>query len=102
MKIKILAILESESNQEDIEDKYNIVDIKVENSKNEIILIEIQYGRELDYMQRMLYEFETEGKIEFARNLLDVLNGYRNNSSKKWLKYGRCKKITREKIKVNW
>jgi len=54
-EITILEILESESNQEYVDDKYNRVDIKVKNSKEEIILIEIQYGRELDYMQRMLY-----------------------------------------------
>ena len=53
--IKILAILESESNRDDADDKSNIVDIKVENSKNEIILIEIQYGRQLDYIHRMLF-----------------------------------------------
>jgi len=53
--ITILEILESESNQDDRDDKYNRVDIKVKNDKEEIILIEIQYSRELDYMQRMLY-----------------------------------------------
>ena len=53
--IKILAILESEGNKEDVDDKYNIVDIKVENSKKEIILIEVQYGQELDFLHRMLY-----------------------------------------------
>ena len=53
--ITILEILESESNPDYIDDKYNRVDIKVKNHKDEIILIEIQYGRELDYMQRMLY-----------------------------------------------
>lgn len=53
--ITILEILEGESNQDDRDDKYNRVDIKVKNDKEEIILIEIQYGRELDYMQRMLY-----------------------------------------------
>jgi predicted transposase/invertase (TIGR01784 family) len=53
--ITILEILESESNQAIENDKYNRVDIKVKNHKEEIILIEIQYGRELDYMQRMLY-----------------------------------------------
>ncbi len=53
--ITILEILESEANQEIYTDKFNRVDIKVKNHKEEIILIEIQYGRELDYMQRMLY-----------------------------------------------
>jgi len=53
--ITILEILESEANQEIYNDKYNRVDIKVKNHKEEIILIEIQYGRELDYMHRILY-----------------------------------------------
>jgi len=53
--IKIIEVLESESNKEFKEDKFNRVDIKVKNSKDEIVLIEIQYDRELDYLQRMLY-----------------------------------------------
>lgn len=53
--IKIVEILESESNKETQEDKYNRVDIKVKNANDEIILVEIQYGRELDYMHRMVY-----------------------------------------------
>jgi predicted transposase/invertase (TIGR01784 family) len=53
--IKILEVLESESNKERFDDKYNRVDVKVKNEKKEIILIEIQYGRELDYFQRILY-----------------------------------------------
>jgi len=53
--ITILEILESESNKETRDDKFNRIDIKVKNSNEEIILIEIQYDRELDYMQRILY-----------------------------------------------
>jgi len=53
--ITILEILESESNKETKDDKFNRIDIKVKNSNDEIILIEIQYDRELDYMQRILY-----------------------------------------------
>ena len=54
-KIKIVELLESESNKTSQDDKYNRVDIKAKNSKGEIILIEIQQTRELDYLQRMLY-----------------------------------------------
>jgi predicted transposase/invertase (TIGR01784 family) len=54
-EIKILEVLESESNKDLKNDKFNRVDIKVKNAKEEIILIEIQYDRELDYLQRMLY-----------------------------------------------
>jgi predicted transposase/invertase (TIGR01784 family) len=54
-EITIKEILESEGNKESKEDKFNRLDIKVKNSKDEIVLIEIQYDRELDYLQRMLY-----------------------------------------------
>jgi len=53
--IKILEILESEGNKEDQEDKYNRVDLKVKNAKDEIIITEVQYEREYDYLQRILY-----------------------------------------------
>src|ERR1035437_4766453 len=53
--IVILEILESESNKESKADKFNRVDLKVKNSVGEIIIIEVQYEREFDYLQRMLY-----------------------------------------------
>ena len=49
--ITILDVLESESNKETKVDKFNRVDLKVRNSKQEIIIIEIQYDREFDYLQ---------------------------------------------------
>lgn len=53
--IKIVEILESESNQEHEHDKFNRVDIKARNSKDEIIIVEIQLTRELYYLERILY-----------------------------------------------
>jgi len=53
--IKIIEILESESNQDILSDKFNRLDLKVKNQNDEIILIEIQYSSELDYLQRILY-----------------------------------------------
>lgn len=53
--VVIIELLESESNQETQTDKLNRVDLKVKNSAQEIIIIEIQYDRELDYFQRILY-----------------------------------------------
>jgi len=53
--IKIIEILESESNQDMLSDKFNRLDLKVKNQNDEIILIEIQYSSELDYLQRILY-----------------------------------------------
>ena len=54
-EITIEEMLESESNQETAMDKFNRVDLKVKNSAQEIIIIEIQYDSELDYFQRILY-----------------------------------------------
>ncbi len=53
--IKIQKILESEGNQETNEDKYNRVDILIQNAKNELVIIEIQNTYEIDYFHRMAY-----------------------------------------------
>ena len=52
---KIKQILESEGNKEAENDKFNRVDILVENKKGELVIVEIQNTREADYFQRMLY-----------------------------------------------
>lgn len=54
-EIHIVEILESEGNQQTENDKFNRVDIKALNSKNEIVIIEIQNTRELYYLERILY-----------------------------------------------
>ena len=53
--IKIQEILESESNQETDDDKFNRVDILTKNSKNELIIIEIQSTYEIDFFHRMVF-----------------------------------------------
>ncbi len=53
--IKIKQILESEANQELEDDKFNRVDILTQNSKNELIIVEIQSTYEIDYFHRMVY-----------------------------------------------
>ncbi len=53
--IKIERILESESNQDSDTDKFNRVDILTQNSKNELLIIEIQSTYEIDYFHRMAY-----------------------------------------------
>lgn len=54
-KVRVLDILESEGNQESQDDKFNRVDIKAKNSKDEIIIVEVQNTRELFYLERILY-----------------------------------------------
>lgn len=53
--VHIVEILDGESNQDDPHDKFNRVDIKAKNSKDEIIIVEIQQTRELYYLERILY-----------------------------------------------
>jgi predicted transposase/invertase (TIGR01784 family) len=53
--IKIKHVLESESNKETANDKYNRVDILVENSKNELLIVEVQNSKEYDYFHRILF-----------------------------------------------
>lgn len=76
--IRILEILESESNQLSPEDKFNRVDIKARNSKDEIIIVEIQNTREIYYLERILYGVAktiTE-HIELGRIYSDVKKVY--------------------------
>ena len=53
--IKIVEVLESETNKEGATDKHNRVDLKVRNARDELLLIEVQYEREWDYLQRILF-----------------------------------------------
>ena len=54
-ELKILNLLESESNKNDRNGKQNRVDVLVQLKNDEIVLIEVQVNTELDYLQRMLY-----------------------------------------------
>ena len=54
-RIKIVRLLESEGNKESSNDKFNRVDMLAENDREELIIIEVQNTRELDYFHRMLY-----------------------------------------------
>ncbi|MDR0683341.1 MAG: Rpn family recombination-promoting nuclease/putative transposase, partial [Dysgonamonadaceae bacterium] len=53
--ITVKNIIESEGNKQHAEDKYNKVDILVEDVDGEIVIIELQFTPEIDYLHRMLY-----------------------------------------------
>jgi predicted transposase/invertase (TIGR01784 family) len=53
--ISIKNILESESNKQSLDDKYNRVDLLTETENGELVLIELQVGGQYDYFHRMLY-----------------------------------------------
>ena len=54
-EVTIKQILDSDSNKETEDDKHNRVDILVENSKDELVIVEVQNSKEYDYFHRMLY-----------------------------------------------
>lgn len=54
-EVKIKQVLDSESNKETEDDKFNRVDILVENENGELVIIEVQNTQEYDYFHRMLF-----------------------------------------------
>ena len=54
-RIQVEKLLESESNQEDVNNKFNRVDILVADSEGSHFVIEIQNEREADFLERLLY-----------------------------------------------
>ena len=71
--IKILKLLESESNQEDEFDKQNRVDLLAENDKGELFIIEVQNNTEFAYFQRMLF-----GTSKLVTEYINRGQGYEN------------------------
>ena len=71
--IRIQRLLESESNQEDKDDKYNRVDILAEDDKGELMLIEVQNESEYAYFQRMLF-----GTSKLLTEYINRGQGYEN------------------------
>jgi len=72
-EISIQSILESESNQKIDSDKFNRVDMLVKNSKNELVIIEIQNENEYDYFHRMAY-----GTSKVITEYISVGEPYKN------------------------
>ena len=54
-EVKIINIKESEGNKEHPKDKFNRVDVLVENSHGELLIIEVQNSEQVDYFLRMIY-----------------------------------------------
>ncbi|MDF1546460.1 MAG: Rpn family recombination-promoting nuclease/putative transposase [Bacteroidales bacterium] len=54
-EIKVLQLIESEGNTDDKDEKFNRVDIMVQDGYKRKIIIEIQNTRESDYLERILF-----------------------------------------------
>ena len=80
-KITIIEILESESNSNSREDKYNRVDVKAKTSKGEIIIVEVQLGRESFFMPRILFGVSKAifEQIKLSQNYEDIRKVYSIN-----------------------
>jgi len=72
-KIKIKTILSSQGNKEDEDDKYNDVDILVQDEKEEYIIIEVQNTKQHDYFHRILY-----GASKVITEYIDEGEAYKN------------------------
>ncbi len=72
-KIRIQKLLESESNQDDADDKYNCVDILAEDENGGLYLIEVQNETEFAYFQRMLF-----GTSKLVTEYIKRGQGYEN------------------------
>jgi predicted transposase/invertase (TIGR01784 family) len=83
-KVTIKQILSSQSNKETQDDKYNDVDILVENTYGELIIIEVQNTKEYDYFHRILYgtskvisEYMDEGRAyEEVKKVISITIAY--------------------------
>ena len=53
--IKVVQLLESESNQDTPRQKFNRVDIMVQDSNQKHMIIEIQNEHEADFLERLLF-----------------------------------------------
>ena len=73
--IRIIAIMDSEGNQKDDDDKFNRVDLLVQDSLNRKIIIEIQNTRETDYLERLLF-----GTSKVIVEQIDLGEAFRNVS----------------------
>ena len=71
--VVIEEIIESESNKQERDDKFNRVDVLVKLETGERVIVEIQNTRELDYLQRIYY-----GTSKSLVETLHESNEYKN------------------------
>ncbi len=71
--VEVIAILESEGNKKDKDDKFNRVDILVKTAKDELIIVEIQNDFQIDFLQRLLYG-ASKAAVEYIKKGEDYGN----------------------------
>lgn len=83
-EVKIIGILESENNQQTINDKLNRIDIKAYTSKGENIIVEVRNIRELHYLERIL-GLEKESKAPRLAEAREKLTYYNMSKAESML-----------------
>lgn len=71
--VEVIAILESEGNKKDKDDKFNRVDILVKTANDELIIVEIQNDFQIDFLQRLLYG-ASKAAVEYIKKGEDYGN----------------------------
>jgi predicted transposase/invertase (TIGR01784 family) len=71
--VEVIALLESEGNQKNEDDKFNRVDILVKTAKEELIIVEIQNDFQIDFLQRLLYG-ASKATVEYIKKGEDYGN----------------------------
>jgi predicted transposase/invertase (TIGR01784 family) len=72
-EIQVVALLESEANQESAGDKFNRVDLLVQDMQGATFIIEVQYSYASHYLKRLLY-----GAAKLISDHLEVGDEYDN------------------------
>jgi len=72
-EIKIIKLLESESTQDDADDKFNRVDMLAEDETGEVFIVEVQNQSEIDYFHRIAY-----GTSKVITQFLDLGQQYQD------------------------
>ena len=72
-EIRVVALLESEANQENATDKFNRVDLLVQDATGTAFIIEVQYSYATHYLKRLLF-----GTAKLITEHLEVGDEYSN------------------------
>jgi hypothetical protein len=72
-EIRVVALLESEANQDNATDKFNRVDLLVQDAEEAAFIIEVQYSYASHYLKRLLY-----GTAKLITDHLEVGDEYSN------------------------
>ena len=95
-EVHIVELLESEGNQDDANDKFNRVDVMARNSKDEIIIVEIQLETGIFEIEKIIYSnsqcvldrYDHIGEVQNSKVFFIGLCSYEFGESKQYIYRG--------------